>query len=122
MALQYNKLYQSLKKVSGEWHAGHFEWYFYWDFLKFYENGIVISCNNNKDDLNDINDWFNVENEKAFFNKGTYLIKGNSIEINISVAVGSIKYYGEISNNYLIVSTINESVGYKNIDFFELTV
>lgn len=44
MALQYKTLYQSLKKVYGEWHSGHVEWGYLWNYLKFYDDGTVIYC------------------------------------------------------------------------------
>lgn len=60
MKLQYNKLYQSLKKVYGEWHAGHVEWGYHWYYLKFYEedNTFIYSLIDG-DNPDKINRWFN---------------------------------------------------------------
>lgn len=118
--LQYNKLYQSLKKVSAEWHAGHIEYSFYWDYLKFYADGTVIYCNNNSDNINDLNNWFQLENTKSHFNRGTFSISNNKIETTISVAVGVIKSIGEINKNSLILFSKNEAVNYECWNFYTL--
>ncbi len=57
--IKYNKLYQSLKKVSAEWHAGHVQWFYTWNYLKFYSDGICISASMAGDDVNLINGGFN---------------------------------------------------------------
>ena len=77
--IQYDKLYQSLKKVSAEWHAGHVEWGYSWFYLKFYEDGIVIKTYLNGEDENEINAWFNPSAEGVI--KGKYLIDNDRIFI-----------------------------------------
>jgi hypothetical protein len=116
--LQYNKLYQSLKKVSAEWHSGHVQWGYYWDFLKFYKDGKVISCNNSNNDIQKINSWFSIENNDAYFNRGIYTIKDNKISITISVAVGQLVYEGEIQNDGIVLHVQNTVTKYSNWDFF----
>jgi hypothetical protein len=117
--LHYNRLYQSLKKVSAEWHAGHVEYYFYWDYLRFYSNGTVISCNNNSDNINDLN-WFQLENTHSNFNKGTFSINNNKLEIQIPVDLGLIKSIGEINKNSLILLSKNEAVNFECWNFYNV--
>lgn len=74
--LQYNKLYQSLKKVSGEWHAGHVEWGYYWYYIKFFTDYTFIYASINGDNTNQINTWFNKDAEGA--TRGTFQIKNDS--------------------------------------------
>jgi hypothetical protein len=68
--LQYNKLYQSLKKVSAEWHAGNVLWDYSWEYLKFYEDGTVIYASIQGEDIEQINQWFNQSAE--YVSKGKY--------------------------------------------------
>jgi hypothetical protein len=102
--LKYNTLYQSLKKVSAEWHAGHVQWGFAWDYLKFYEDGTVISCYSNGDTDN-IDKWFNKDNSESPFSKGTFELKSNAtLEIKLS---GSLQMDGNAMNRYLILRSFN---------------
>ena len=80
--LQYDKLYQSLKKVTRDWHAGHLEWSYCWYYLKFYENGIVIKSLIGSDNISVINNWFKPGATNAII--GNYkFISRSSLEIRI---------------------------------------
>lgn len=118
--LKYNTLYQSLKKVSAEWHAGHVEYSFYWDYFKFYADGSIISCNNDSENINEINNWFQLENTQSHLNRGSFSIIDNKIEINIPVAVGVINTIGKINKDSLILFTKNEAVNYECWNFFKV--
>ncbi len=108
--LQYNKLYQSLKKVHGEWHAGHVEWGYSWNYLKFYEDGTVIYCSTgDRHDL--INQWFNKENSGTPFSRGQFVInQNNTIELTIKTMLGSITMDGNILQTKLILRKTNHEV------------
>ncbi len=114
--LQYNKLYQSLKKVSAEWHAGHVQWEYSWNYLKFYEDGtaIYVSSNGQPNELN----WLDKDNKKAFFYKGNFNIQSNfKLEIQIPVQIGVLKFSGVITNHQLILSVTNQEMKlYENWD------
>jgi hypothetical protein len=74
--LKYNTLYQSLKKVSAEWHAGSVQWSFSWDYIKFFENNNFIYATINGDNVDQINTWFNQEAQDITI--GTYFTRHNS--------------------------------------------
>jgi hypothetical protein len=114
--LKYNTLYQSLKKVSAEWHAGHVQWEYVWSYLKFYEDATVIYCSssNNTNNLK----WFSKENKEAFFYKGTYIINAHKIEINIPATIGNLNFDGEINANSLVLRLNNTSTNLK--EFWDL--
>jgi hypothetical protein len=117
--LQYNKLYQSLKKVGGEWHAGHFQWYYYWNYIKFYEDGTLIYCASSEDDFNNINKWFNKDNENVSI--GTYKITNNAnIKMEITAAIGRIINEGGIYPTAIIVKSKNPKNQYELLDSYEL--
>lgn len=108
--LKYDTLYQSLKKVSAEWHAGNVLWEYSWNYLKFYEDGTVIYCASNGN-IKNINEWFNIENKESPFSRGYYkIIKNNFIEIYLSAMIGSIKMDGLILMDKLILRSSNEEM------------
>jgi hypothetical protein len=108
--IKYNTLYQSLKKVSAEWHAGTVLWEHSWNYLKFYEDGTVIYCSSNGN-LKNINKWFDNENKDSHFSKGTYkIIRNNFIEIHLSAMIGSIKMDGVILDEKLILRSSNREM------------
>jgi hypothetical protein len=116
--LQYDKLYQSLKKVSGDWHAGHLQWDFAWDYLRFYTNGVVISCQSN-DDVESIGRWFQLPNENKFITTGSFVcLPGGIVEIEYTSAFGDVKIDGQIMHNSLIVRTHQNSSIYW--DYFQI--
>mgnify|MGYP001291924795 FL=1 len=76
--IQYNTLYQSLKKVSAEWHAGTVLWEYSWFYLKFFEDGSFINALYTGDDFEKINSGFNKEFAESFPSRGKYIIEKNS--------------------------------------------
>jgi hypothetical protein len=116
--LHYNKLYQSLKKVSAEWHAGHVEIGLYHDYLKFYEDGTVISCNDSSKD--ELDKWFHRDNHEAFFGKSIYKKNGDTISFEIPAAAGVLKYEGQVQNDRIVLFVENRPVGFRNVDLFEV--
>ncbi len=75
--LQYDQLYQSLKKVSAEWHAGTLQWRFVWDYLKFYDTGEFIICSSS-DNLDSVRNWLHLHKENPGIISGTYNIDQNN--------------------------------------------
>lgn len=110
--LQYNKLYQSLKKVSAEWHAGHVQWEYSWNYLKFYEDGTVIYCSS-RGDASDLK-WFSKDNEKAVMYKGVFQIDKFNLSAVIPTNLAQLKFDGIIQDQNLILRTHIE-----NLDTFE---
>jgi hypothetical protein len=94
--LQYNKLYQSLKKVGGEWHAGHFQWYYYWNYIKFFEDGTLIESSINSDDSDKIQLNFMPDNQNISHGKYTYDGKELIIELNNVTLKGGETLEGNI--------------------------
>jgi hypothetical protein len=78
--LKYNTLYQSLKKVSAEWHAGHVEWSYSWYYFKFFSDNTFIYASINGDDFNQINEWFNKKAENV--TRGTFEEKNYQVSLN----------------------------------------
>lgn len=71
--LRYNTLYQSLKKVSAEWHAGSIQWNYNWNYIKFFHDNTFIYATINGDDFNQINNWFIKDAENII--QGTFEFK-----------------------------------------------
>ena len=109
--IQYNKCYQSLKKVNGEWHAGHEEWTYLWNYMKFYPDGSVIFCSSIDQDLKKINSWFKKAKEGVFLYTGEFKIKKKILVwIWIPVSVGNLEMDGGIEKNSLILRIANKRV------------
>lgn len=98
--LQYNKLYQSLKKVGGEWHAGHFQWYYYWNYIKFFEDGTLIEASINSDDSDKIQLNFMPGNQNI--SHGKYIYNGDELimELNNVTLKG-----GETSEGNIVIQS-----------------
>ena len=73
--LQYDTLYQSLKKVTAEWHAGHVQWQYSWLYFKFFDDGTFIYASYSSDDFEKINSGFNKESVNTFHLRGNYCIE-----------------------------------------------
>ena len=104
-ALQYNTVYQSLKKVSAEWHAGHVEWSYSYNYLKFYSDGTFLYVKSN-DDIESLKDWFNID---VFSGpKGKFTFDYNRIEANIPASIGTLYLDGCAYENKLIIREYNK--------------
>lgn len=114
--IKYNTLYQSLKKVSAEWHAGHVQWQYSWNYLKFYENGSVIyvSSTGKPNEM----DWLNAGNKNAFLYTGNFKLQNDfKLEIEIPVHIGLLKLDGAVLENKLILRSFNQEMNlYENWD------
>lgn len=102
--IRYNILYQSLKKVSGDWHAGHVQWYYYWDYLMFFEDGSVIEASINSDGCQKINKGFSKENKDVIH--GSFICNEKEIHIEID---GKAISGGSTFDNKLILMKDNRS-------------
>lgn len=103
--LKYNTLYQSLKKVSAEWHAGHVQWSYYYNYLKFYSDGTFLYLTSNGD-IENINEWFTIE--KFSGEKGSFTIKNDRIDANTPAAIGTIYFDGCVYGDKLILRSYNK--------------
>lgn len=88
--LQYNKLYQSLKKVSAEWHAGHVQWAYCWNYFRFYEDGVFIYASIQGNNIEDISKSFtrnspNSTTGKFKLNNTTITFIFDTVEITGSI-------------------------------------
>lgn len=111
--IKYNQLYQSLKKVHGEWHAGHVEWGYIWNYLKFYNDGTVIYCSSTDHDFIKINSWFNKDKKDVFLYKGQFRIEnGFRIFLNIPVSIGQLEMDGGIQGNSIILKSTNKELNH----------
>lgn len=108
--LKYNTLYQSLKKVSGEWHAGHVEWQYCWNYLKFYKDGTVIYASSTG--VPTQMEWFDINNKEAFFYRGSFEFeKQLYLRIKIPVSFGTLCIDGAIiKSNQLILRSTNKEM------------
>jgi hypothetical protein len=77
--LKYDTLYQSLKKVSADWHAGNLSWGYSWYYLKFYIDGTVIQTYTNGEDPSEINKWFQPNSQNI--DQGTFHIEDNRLTL-----------------------------------------
>lgn len=100
--LKYNTLYQSLKKVSAEWHAGNVQWNFYWNYLMFFENGTVIEGNINGDDYEKIKAAFLNSNENLTKAKFSYIDKEINVFFSNMVLRGELTF----ENNLILQSDV----------------
>ncbi len=118
--IKHNTLYQSLKKVSAEWHADTVVWKYLWKYIKFYKDGTVIytSSIGKPNDLG----WFSIDNTEAFYSKGNFIIeRGNKLEINIPVAIGTLKFDGVIFENKLVLRASNNEMNFfENWDVYSI--
>jgi hypothetical protein len=80
--LKYNKLYQSLKKVSAEWHAGHLQWHYYWNYIIFFDDGSLIEASINNDDFQNIKLNFTKNNQNV--THGNYIFDEREIIIQLN--------------------------------------
>ena len=90
--LQYNTTYQSLKKVTAEWHASIAQWEYYWYLFKFFPDGTYIYSRVTERELASINDWFTKENNhlttgifEYHHQKGSLNIFFKEVSLNASV-------------------------------------
>lgn len=96
--IKYNTLYQSLKKVSAEWHAGHIDWFYTWNYLKFYEDGVFIYASIAGNDTKVINESF----EKGALNitHGKFNLQKMHL---LKLAFDNIEVNGAINNDASII-------------------
>ena len=118
--LKYNTLYQSLKKVSAEWHAGHVQWSFCWDYFKFYEDGLVINAYTPTDNVSVINTWFDINNKSGEFPIGKYKISEDKISIELKSFNLTTIIDGAIINNALVLRKINSIDHNEYWDYYTL--
>jgi hypothetical protein len=96
--LQYNKLYQSLKKVSADWHGGHVQWYFVWDYLLFFEDGTFVQGTLNSENFEKFVGSFLSKNSNL--ERGKFIVIENEIKLS-----GIFELKGEVLANSLILQT-----------------
>lgn len=96
--LKYNTLYQSLKKVSAEWHAGHVEWEYCWNYLKFYKDGTFIQASIVGDSYDEINKSFT--KDATYVTKGHFELKKNRV---VNLDFGTIQINGAINKDGSII-------------------
>ena len=101
--IQYNKLYQSLKKVTAEWHAGQVQWSYSWVYLRFNENGTCILGYIGDEEPASINNWFNEKHSNA--SKGTFNLTNNTITINFN---SKVKNEGQVQGDKIILRTSSD--------------
>lgn len=108
--LKYNTLYQSLKKVSGEWHAGSVLWHYQWYYLKFFSNGKFIYAAIAGDEVKDINSWF-VEGAGNTL-QGTY-VRNNNLQLTLKFENGGEFKAGLTEDGQIVVDGLNSWEIYK---------
>ena len=113
--IQYNKLYQSLKKISAEWHGGHAVWKYYWSYFIFTENG---NCYNfHSIDENPQNTLENFKTKKSDMVEGKYSFKDGVLEMKFD---SSAKIIAEVQDEKIILHSINDANPFGNWDLFIL--
>ena len=104
--IQYNKLYQSLKKISAEWHAANVLCEYSWNYIKFYQDGTVIFTSSS--DEPSAMGWFKIDNEEVRYSKGNFSLERNrKLEIEIPVAMGTLRIDGVVGGDKLILRSSN---------------
>ncbi len=113
--IQYNKLYQSLKKVSAEWHGGQVLWEYTWNYLSFSNDGIcILFYSNSEKPLNDENLFFGKNPDVTL---GKFTIANNEIRIDFGSDSENI---GMIQNDKLILYSKNKVVPFGKWDVYSL--
>jgi hypothetical protein len=74
-----NILYQSLKNVTAEWHAGHLQWDYIWSYIKFFDDGSFIYASIQSDNLKAINKSFNKNSNNV--TEGRFAINGSLLAL-----------------------------------------
>lgn len=98
--LKYNTIYQSLKKVSAEWHAAIPQWEYYWYVFKFYENGSFIYSKTTEKGIENINEWFTIDN--LHITKGHYEYDDQKEGLKINFNDVSLNASMTFDNNILL--------------------
>lgn len=96
--LYYNKLYQSLKKASGDWHAGIAQWFFSWNYFKFYEDGVFITASIASDDTEKIIETF--AKGAPNITHGKFTIEGRLLRLSFNDGININAY---VNNDRSIV-------------------
>lgn len=98
--LEYNKLYQSLKKISADWHAGHIQWQYYWNYFMFFSDGTLIEATIASEDFKKIKLNFSKKNDAL--NHFQYTWNEKEFDIHLD---GAILHGGLTSENKLILQS-----------------
>ena len=101
--IQYNKLYQSLKKISAEWHAGNVLWEYSWNYIKFFEDNTFIYSSIRGNNIELIGKWFNQDAENVI--RGKYLLKSNS-QLSLEFESGKSTLAGFTNDGDILVEGI----------------
>ncbi|MBN4072961.1 hypothetical protein JYT74_02855 [Crocinitomix catalasitica] len=110
--LQYGKLYQSLKKVSGEWHQSGVHWEHIWFYYRFFENNTLIFTSVGSEDHKAINSWFDKDYSDGV--TGTFDIKSNG---RIAIVLNNVEVQAAVTKEgHLIIHGHGGWDLYKVID------
>lgn len=75
----------------------------YWQYLRFYANGFVVSTSCSSSDTHRVSKW--LTQQRAFFNsQGIYKVDKNSIAFNENQVNGIVKLNGIIGENTLVIN------------------
>jgi hypothetical protein len=91
--IKFNCIYQSLKKVSGEWHAGHYEWMYIWNYCQFFEDGRMAYYTFSSEDTDAIKKWFVSDDNNGV--RGTYECENDNGRVIIGENESPLSIYND---------------------------
>jgi hypothetical protein len=96
---------------SGPYTAKEFQ---YWQYLRFYTDGTVLTSSTGEEDLAGIAKWLAKENE-AKRGQGEYKLVGQTIEFSAQTSRGVIDYEGMVSGNEIILKIHSHINGHRGV-------
>jgi hypothetical protein len=90
----------------------------YWRYLRFYDNGTVISASVVSDNLPKIANWFDGHN-----NRGSFTLSGRELSFSVESQEGVVDYIGDVRGTKMILrshSHINGNRGVIEYRFREI--
>ena len=113
--LRFDGLYESDRQAGPQQTS---QQHYYWQYLRFYDDGLVLTVSTNGPQPSQIARWFTRESNAG--SKGTYSLTGRRITFAATSSSGTVDYEGRIEGDTIIVkhhSHINGNRGVTQFDF-----
>lgn len=97
--IKFNGLYQSEERDG------------YWYYLRFYDDGVVLSASITGDNVTNIAKWFNRDSVNS--SRGIFQADGESVQFSCSSSNGTVNYKGRVLDNGLALNHHSLINGYR---------